>query len=122
MSWLQTLNQLSEKAPTKAHIDLLKEQISAIERERDKLQVEVNRLSSENQKLRASVASAQKVSAFEEFEGLFWKRNAQGQFEPAPYCPHCDRHPRMTNFEDIMWRCSVCKFHVDFDGVNPPSA
>ena len=118
------LDDLLSIKPTRAHIELLKEQIKAIEKERDEVTAERNRLRHENNELNTKLTAVQKKTEFEESDGVFWKRKSDGNVEIAPYCPNCARHPKMTPFppfgKPMSWVCSLCKFSVGAEMVTRP--
>jgi hypothetical protein len=102
------------------HINLLREQLCALDREVVKLKAEVAHLKASNEDLKAQLQRAQ-PSGLILHEGLLWKRTETG-FEPRPYCPECPTHPVMMAIppgEADTWACSG---HHCFDyAIKPPT-
>jgi DNA-binding XRE family transcriptional regulator len=124
MSWIDILNGFTEKIPTKAHIELLKQQITAIEKERDEARAQLTAYRDECGTLRTQLAKFASATEFIEQDGVLWKRNSEGKVETAPYCPHCSNHPKMAGFPPMgtpfEWVCSRCRFDVACNTVTRP--
>ena len=116
-NWIESLKVLAAIPGARAHVQILHDQIRAFENER-------NRLNAQNIELKRQLEGKAKALAFEKFDGVLWKRRPDGEAEPSPYCPQCDRHPRMIPFPNfdpqLEWVCTVCRFSVGTGAVRPP--
>jgi hypothetical protein len=78
-------------------------------------------LKMENEQLRRLAQNNQPfMGGFHEFEGVLWKRAANG-FGKSPHCPQCSDHPIMfgqppMGGDPMLWQCSKCGFTADFAG------
>jgi len=113
-------------AVMQVHINFLREQLTALDRQMTELKTEAFNLKATNKNLTLQLQQGEsKIRQLQPvglhpFAGVLWKPSGGG-FERTPYCPQCASHPVMfgqppMGGDPMLWQCSVCGFTADFSG------
>ena len=102
--------------------DVLKQRLELVKEQYESLEAEVAKLRDENSVLRHRVteleSSLRNVAVdaeFIELRGALFKKEPNGSFHDAVYCPRC-KGPMSSLEGAVPYRCSQCKTMVDFTG------
>ncbi len=71
------------------HLSLMKDQISALEKERDDLKLKIADISIVRDSLAEKLAVFEIAENFQLRDRLLWKKDNSGSFTEGPYCPNC---------------------------------
>ena len=95
------------------HLDLVREQVKALERRQVELEVENASLKAKLAELEEELAS-RVPPEFVESHGALFKRKAEGGHHDAVFCPHC-KGPMFAPSPASLFQCGRCKTVVNFN-------
>ena len=123
MAWVADLLQgVPLSSVLKERVALAEDRARAIEEENRQLRDEVTAWKTKCEQLQRQLRSEAAAEACVKSGGVLWKKEADGQFEPAPYCPNCETpmHAFPPMGRGMLWICSPCQLKVNYR--DPPPA
>lgn len=117
MGWF---TDLMKDVPTlsvaRERMALAEDKFKTIEAENQQLREQLQRVVAQCTELREKLEAATQEQTFVKQSGLLWLRQADGQFEDAPYCPKCQTvmHKFPPIGRPMMWLCSSCQMSANY--------
>ena len=109
------ITERGSAAIQKVHIDLLRDQAKALEKENAELKKRVAELEGLTRDLTSSLKANATGEEFQKHRGVLFRKLEGGAFEDAVYCPTC-KGP-MFSLEDVVpFTCGRCNVVAGFTG------
>jgi hypothetical protein len=99
----------------KTHIDLLRDQAKALEKENADLKKRVAELEELTRTLAGNLKAKAATEEYVRHRGVLFRKLPDGDYEECVYCPNC--HGPMFSLQGILpFSCGKCKVTANFTG------
>lgn len=102
------LSKVQENEALKAHVGMMKDQLTFITMQLGKLEEHSELSRKEVEQLKDKIIKLEALNQFEHRHGMAWKKCESGKFHPYPYCPKC--HLPLSTDTNFGVLCTVCNW------------